>query len=117
MRVMRGGGQGSVWCAACDAWDCVIARALERVEELLPNMAIDAPIGSVVVEMRRFVRLGGEGVDRARRRVSLCGPVRIGSLVGNLAAWRLLQRESRLVVLESLWSCLTMSSMESALGG
>ena len=117
MRVMRGGGQGSVWCAACDAWDCVIARALERVEELLPNMAIDAPIGSVVVEMRRFVRLEGEGLDRVRRRVSICGPVRTGSLVGSLAAWRLLQRESRLVVSDFLWSCLTMSSMESTSGG
>ena len=71
MRVMRGGGQGSVWCVACDGWDCVIARALERVEELLPNMAIDAPIGSVVVEMRRFVRLEGEEVASASPRVGL----------------------------------------------
>ena len=114
---MRGGGQGSVWCAACDGGDCVIERALEKVEELLPNVAIDAPIGSVVVEMRRFVRLEGEGVDRVRRRVSVCGPVRTGSLVGSLAAWRLLQRESRLVVSDFLRSCLKMSSMSSTLGG
>ena len=60
-----------MWCAACDAWDCVIARALERVEELLPNMAIDAPIGNVVVEIRRLVRLAGEEVDRVRRRASV----------------------------------------------
>ncbi len=114
---MRGGGQGSVWCAACDGGDCVIERALERVEELLPNMAIDAPIGSVVVEMRRFVRLAGEEVDRVRRRVSVCGPVRTGSLVGSLAAWRLLHRESRVVVSDFLCSCLTMSSIKSASGG
>ena len=115
--MMMVGAHGSVWCAACDSGDCVIVRALDIVEELLPNKAIDAPIGRVVVEMRRFVRLVGEGVVRARRRVLLCGPAGIGSLVGNLAAWRLVQRESRLVVSESLWSCLTMSSMESALGG
>ena len=114
---MRGGGQGSVWCAACDGGDCVIERAFERMEVLLPNMAIDAPIGSVVVEMRRFVRLEGEGVDRVRRRVSICGPVRTGSLVGSLAAWRLLQMESRLVVSDVLCSCLTMSSIESTSGG
>ena len=87
------------------------------MEELLPNMAIDAPIGSVVVEMRRFVRLEGEEVDRVRRRVSVCEPEKTGSLVGSLAAWRLLQRESRLVVSDFLWSCLTMSSMESTSGG
>ena len=76
--------------------------ALDRVVELLAKRAADAPIGSVVVEMRCFVRLVGEGVLRARRRVSLCGPVGMGSLVGNLASWRLLQSELRLVVSESL---------------
>ena len=65
-------------------------------------MAIDAPIGKVVVEMRRFVRLAGEEVDRVRRRVSVCGSLGTGSLVGNLAAWRLLQRESKLVVSDFL---------------
>ena len=88
-------------CCVCVIGDCVIVRALDRVEELLPKRAIDAPIGSVVVEMRRFVRLVGEGVLRARRRVSSCGPVGIGSLVANLASWRLLQSELRLVVSES----------------
>ena len=111
------GTQGEMLCAVCVTGDCVIVRALDRVEELLPKRAIDAPIGSVVVEMRRFVRLMGEGVLRARRRVSLCGGVGMGNLVGNLALWRLLQSELRLVVSESFLSCLTMSSMESALGG
>ena len=109
--------QGNVWSPVRDCGRVVVESALERVEELLPNMAIDAPIGSVVVEMRRFVRLEGEEADRVRRRVSICGPERTGSLVGSLAAWRLLQRESRLVVSDFLWSCLTMSSMESRSGG
>ena len=95
--LMMVGANGGVWCAACDSGDCVIVRALDRVEELLPNKEIDAPIGRVVVEMRRFLRLSGEGVDRARRRVLLCGSIGIGSRVGNLAAWRLLHRESRRV--------------------
>ena len=81
------------------------------------NEAMDAPIGIVVVEIRRLVRLGGEGVDCTRLFVSLCRLVEIGSLVGSLAAWRLLQRDSRFVVSDTLWSCLTMSSIESASGG
>ena len=71
------------------------------MEELLPKIAIDSPIGRVV-EMRRFVRLAGEEVDRVRRRVSVCGSLGTGSLVGNLAAWRLLQRESKLVMSDFL---------------
>ena len=71
MKVMRAGGQGGVWYVACGKGDCVVDRALENVEELLPNMAIDAPIGSVVVEIRRLVRLAGEEVDRVRRRASV----------------------------------------------
>ena len=56
------------------------------MEALLPNVAIDAPIGRVVVEIRLFVRLIGEGVERVRRRESVCGLQETGSLVGNLAA-------------------------------
>ena len=49
---------------------CEIGSALERVAELLMKRADDAPTGIVVVEMRRFVRLVGEGVLRVRRRAS-----------------------------------------------
>ena len=68
----------------CGRYD--VESALEGVEEMLPNMAMDAPICRVVVEMRRFVRLAGEEVDRVRRRVSACGLLDAGSLVGSLAA-------------------------------
>ena len=64
----------------------MVERALESVEALLPNIAIDAPMGRVVVEMRRFVRLVGEGVVRVLRRESVCGLLETGNLVGNLAA-------------------------------
>ena len=64
----------------------MVERALESVEALLPNIAIDAPMGRVVVEMRRFVRLVGEGVVRDLRRESVCGMLETGNLVGNLAA-------------------------------
>ena len=77
---------GGVWYVACGKGDCVVDRALESVEELLPNMAIDAPIGSVVVEIRRLVRLAGEEIDRVRRRASVRWSVGNGSLVGSLAA-------------------------------
>ena len=87
------------------------------MDDTLPNNAMDAPIGIVVVEVRRLVRLGGEGVDCTRLFASLCRLVGIGSLVGSLAAWRLLQRDSRFVVSDPLWSCLTMSAIESASGG
>ena len=56
------------------------------MEALLPNIAIYAPIGRVVVEMRRFVRLMGEGVERVRRRASDGGLLETGSLVGSFAA-------------------------------
>ena len=41
-----------------------MGRALDRVVEVLAKRAADAPIGRVVVETRRFVRLMGEGVPR-----------------------------------------------------
>ena len=108
---------GGVSYVAWGDGDGVVVRALERVEDALPNKAMDAPIGIVVVEIRRLVRLGGEGVDCTRLFASLCRLVGIGSLVGSLAAWRLLQRDSSFVVSDTLWSCLTMSSIESASGG
>ena len=66
--------------------------ALEGVDERLLNMAIDAPIGKVVAETRRFVRLFGVDAERVRRRISVCGWL-VGSLVGSLVAWRLLHSE------------------------
>ena len=56
------------------------------METLLPNIATDAPMGRLVVEMRRLVRLMGEGVVRDLRRESVCGLLETGSLVGSLAA-------------------------------
>ena len=93
----------------CGRYD--VESALEGVEEMLPNMAMDAPIGKVVEETRRFVRLPGVEVDRVRRRGSVCGLLGTGSLVGSLAAWRLLHNESKEVVLVLLSSSLWMSSM------
>ena len=87
------------------------------METLLPNIVTDAPVGRVDVEIRRLVRLVGEGVVRILRRESGCELLETGNLVGNLAAYRLLRSESRLVVSESLRSCLTISSMSSTLGG
>ena len=81
---------GRVECAASGGIE--VESALEGVDERLLNMAIDAPIGRVVVETRRFVRLFGVDAERVQRRVSVCGWL-VGSLVGSLAAWRLLQRE------------------------
>ena len=94
-----------------------MGRALDGVVELLAKSAADAPIGSVVVEMRRLVRLMGEGVLRVRRRASGCDEVGRGSLVGSLASCRLLQSALGLVVSQFLASCLTMFSVCSALGG
>ena len=59
-----------------------MVSAFDRVAELLMKKADDAPIGIVVVEIRCFVRLMGEGVLRVRRRIS-CGGGESGSLVGN----------------------------------
>ena len=56
------------------------------METLLPNIVTDAPMGRVDVEMRRFVRLVGEGVVRILRRESSCELLETGNLVGNLAA-------------------------------
>ena len=94
-----------------------MGRALDRVVELLAKRADDAPIGSVVVEMRRFVRLMGEGVLCVRRRASCCEEMGRGNLVGNLASCRLLQSALGFVVLQRLASCLTMFPVCSALGG
>ena len=62
---------------------CEIGSALERVAELLIKRADEAPMGIVVVEMRRFVRLVGEGVLRVRRRASCGREGGRGSLVGS----------------------------------
>ena len=83
-----------------------VESALEGVDEMLLNMAIDAPIGKVVAETRRFVRLSGVDAERVRRRVSVCEWLGIGSLVGSLVAWRLLHNESKEVVLVFLRSSL-----------
>ena len=42
------------------------------MEKLLPNIVADAPMGKVDVDMRRFVRRVGEGVERVLRRESCC---------------------------------------------
>ena len=54
---------GGVSCVAWGDGDDVVVRALDKADDALLNNAMDAPIGIVVVEMRRLVRLGGEGVD------------------------------------------------------
>ena len=102
---------GGVSYVAWGDGDGVVVRALERVEDALLNIAMDAPIGIVVVEIRRFVLLPGKEVDRVRRRDSACGLLGAGSLVGRLAAWRLLHSESEVVVLVFLRSNLWISSM------
>ena len=96
-------------CVVCGG--CELGSALEGVDEMLLNMAMDAPIGKVVEETRRFVRLPGVEAERVRRRVSVCGWLGTGSLVGSLVAWRLLHSESREVVLVFLRSSLWMSSI------
>ena len=93
-----------------------MGNALDRVVELLAKRTDDAPIGIVVVEIRRFVRLMGEGVLRVRRRASCCGEGR-GNLVGNLSSCRLLQSALGFVVSQLLAGCLHMFSVCSALGG
>ena len=76
---------------------CEIGNALERVTELLMKRAEEAPMGIALVEMRRFVRLVGEGVLRVRRRSSGGGRGR-GSLVGSLASYRLWHNDFVVVV-------------------
>ena len=86
------------------------------VAELLMKKAEDAPMGIVVVAMRRFVRLVGEGVLRVRRRAS-CGEGGRGSLVGNLASYRLWHNDFGDVVSQLPARCLMALSMCSAVGG
>ena len=50
----------------------IVERALESVGGLLPNIVADAPMGKAEVEIRRFVRRVGEGVERVLRRESCC---------------------------------------------
>ena len=84
------GEHWSVWfllscCGRCVvSGGCEVESALEGVDEMLLNIAMDAPIGKVVEETRRFVRLPGVDVDRVRRRGSVCGLLGTGSLVGSL---------------------------------
>ena len=62
-------------CVLHSDWRCtvvVVERARESVEKLLPNIVADAPMGKVDVDMRRFVRRVGEGVERVLRRESCC---------------------------------------------
>ena len=105
------GENWSAWFLVSSCGGCGIEIALEGVDDMLLNIAMDAPIGKVVEETRRFVRLPGVEVDRVRRRGSVCGLLGTGSLVGSLAAWRLLHNESKEVVLVFLSSSLWMSSM------
>ena len=58
-------------CVVCGG--CEVESALEGVDDMLLNIAMDAPIGKVVEETRRFVRLPGVEVDRVRRRGSIRG--------------------------------------------
>ena len=93
-----------------------MGSALERVAELLMKSADDAPIRIVVVEVRGFVRLVGDGVLRVRRRAS-CGGEGRGSLVGNLALTRLWHSDFGVVASQLLSRCLMMPSVCSAVGG
>ena len=94
-----------------------MGRGLERVAEVLAKRAADAPIGRVVVEMRRLVRLMGEGVLLVQRRSLCCVGVGKGDLVGSLASKRLLHSVWVFVVLQFFASCLVIFSICSALGG
>ena len=105
---------GEHWSARLLVFNCGgynVESALEGVDEMLLNIAMDTPICKVVVKTRRFVRLPGEEVDRVRRRGSVCGLLGAGSLVGRLAAWRLLHNELKDVVSVFLRSSLWISSM------
>ena len=65
-----------------------MVSALEKVTDLLRKYVDDAPMGSVAVDTLCLVRLMGEGVLLARRRLS-CVRGEIGSLVGNWRSARL----------------------------
>ena len=109
------GKSGEKWCVR--AGRCVRERALDGVAEVLVKRAAEAPMGRVVVEMRRLVRLMGERVLLVRRRSLCCVGMGRGDLVGSLASKRLLLSVWGFVVLQFLASCLVMFSMCSALGG
>ena len=51
-------------------WRCTVV-AVEKAWLLAKNVA-DAPMGKSEVEIRRFVRRVGEGVERVLRRESCC---------------------------------------------
>ena len=56
-------------------WRCTVVaveKACDNVGKLLANIVADAPMGKSEVEIRRFVRRVGEGVERILRRVSCC---------------------------------------------
>ena len=89
---------------------CEVGSALDRVAELLIKRADDAPMGIVVVEMRRFVRLVGEGMLRVRRRAS-CGGEGRGNLVGSWASTRLWHSNFGVVVSQLLSRCLMVPSI------
>ena len=109
------GRSGEKWYVR--AGKCVMERALDGVAEVLAKRAAEAPMGRVVVEMRRLVRLMGEGVLLVRRKSLCCAGLGRGDLVGSLASKRLLLSVWWLVVLQVFASCLVMFSMCSALGG
>ena len=62
-------------CLLHSDWRCTVVaveRACESVEKLLADIVADAPMGKAEVEIRRFVRRVGEGVERVPRRESCC---------------------------------------------
>ena len=67
------GEHWSAWFLVSSCGGCEIESALEGVDDMLLNIAMDAPIGKVVEETRRLVRLPGVEVERVRRRGSVCG--------------------------------------------
>ena len=74
-------------------------------------------MGMVGVVMRRLVGLGGDGVVCSRFLELLDCPPEIGRRVGSLAEVRLVQRDWRFVRSDDFWSCLTVFSVESVVGG
>ena len=67
-------------------------NALEEVGKELAKRAEEAPMGRTLVEMRRLVRLIGEGVLLMRRDADGWGGFEMGALVGSLASKKLLLR-------------------------